>query len=369
VSKVRVFGTAGNLALANRKARIWDPTSGLVIAQADLPDTLPAGWNSFDLAAPLDRLAGQRFLVSYSTGGRYGYVANALSSNVLSGDGAITILSHDNSTGGNGRINISPGVYPAQNTPRVFWGVDIEYSLGVGGNTRPVIDTLTVTSSDLVATATITAHDAESLAGATVAFDWGDGTITTGTSLTGVHTYGSAGVKSVMVSISDSGGLAAYKAKGFEIIYDPTPYEVSIETIQIADTWLYATLSSDDILLGMVGGSDSISGTLSANKMVPPYVTFILQSSRDVMAVGGIRISTDNLYEVKAVAETSSWGDLVNIARRIDYLINRPNAVMESGGGSLTCVREQIIQYPEVESGVQYRHLGGIYRIRASADD
>ncbi len=85
-------------------------------------------------------------------------------------------------------------------------------------------------------------------------------------------------------------------------------------------------------------------------------------------AVGGIRISTDNLYIVKGVAQTSTWDDLVPIANRIDYLIHRPTAVMTQGSGSLTCTREMVHQLAEVTEGMQYRHLGGIYRIRASAD-
>lgn len=140
-----------------------------------------------------------------------------------------------------------------------------------------------------------------------------------------------------------------------------------IETIEIAQAWLYQTLSGDTELSSMVDGS--ISGTLSTVPLSLPYVSFLLQSSRDISAVGGIRITTDNLYLVKGVARTGSWDDVAAIASRIDYLIHRPTSVMSEGGGSLTCVRESIFEMAEVEEGLQYRHLGGIYRIRASADD
>jgi hypothetical protein len=139
-----------------------------------------------------------------------------------------------------------------------------------------------------------------------------------------------------------------------------------IETVEIAEEWLYATLSTDTALAALV--SDRISGTLSPELLVMPYVTFLMQSSRDVSAVGGIRISTDNLYIVKAVAQTSTWDDLTPIASRIDYLIHRPGSVMIEGGGSLTCTRERVHQLAEVDEGLQYRQLGGVYRIRASAD-
>lgn len=139
-----------------------------------------------------------------------------------------------------------------------------------------------------------------------------------------------------------------------------------IETIEIAEKWLYATLSADATLAGLV--ADRISGTLSPELLELPYVTFLMQSSRDVSEVSGIRISTDNLYIVKAVGQTSTWDDLAPIASRIDYLIHRPGSVMIQGSGSLTCIREMVHQQAEVDEGLQYRHLGGIYRIRASAD-
>jgi hypothetical protein len=141
-----------------------------------------------------------------------------------------------------------------------------------------------------------------------------------------------------------------------------------IETTGIIDPWLWATLSEDATLIGLIGDLDHLSGTLSTAPLPLPYVTFMCQSSRDVGGVGGIRISTDNLYIVKAVAQGGTWDDVNQIAGRIDSLIHRPSSVMTEGSGSLTCVRESIVQYPEVTEGLQYRHLGGIYRIRASAD-
>lgn len=140
-----------------------------------------------------------------------------------------------------------------------------------------------------------------------------------------------------------------------------------IETIEIAEAWLYATLSADEELQALVG--DRFTGTLSAVTLAPPYVHFLQQSTLDIIGVGGIRISTDNLYVVKGVSQGNSWDDVLPIAQRIDYLIHRPNSVMLQGGGSLTCIRERSFQAAEVDGSIAYRHLGGVYRIRASADD
>lgn len=139
-----------------------------------------------------------------------------------------------------------------------------------------------------------------------------------------------------------------------------------IETVEVIEAWLYATLSGDATLAGLV--DDRISGTLSPVLLETPYVTFLCQSPRDIIGVGGTRISTDNLYMVKAVAQTSTWDTLLPIAKRIDTLIDMTGHAVSYGGGSLTCKREMIHELAEVSEGLQYRHLGGIYRIRASAD-
>lgn len=140
-----------------------------------------------------------------------------------------------------------------------------------------------------------------------------------------------------------------------------------IETVDIVEPWLWTTLSSDGVLIGIIG-ADNIAGTLAPDLLDPPYVAWLCQSTRDILGNAGQIIAVDTLYEVKAVAQTSSWDDVRPAARRVHELLHRPNEVVTADVGSLSCVRERIIQYPEVDGGVQYRHLGGIYRIRASLD-
>lgn len=140
------------------------------------------------------------------------------------------------------------------------------------------------------------------------------------------------------------------------------------ETIDLVEPWIYGQLM-DDELLTAVGGLDHISGTLSVDELPTPYVTFLMQSSRDVQGNAGQIISTDNLYLVKAVAATASWDDIQPIAVILTRLFHWPNRVIDVPGGSMTSTRENIIQYPEITEGVQYRHLGAVYRIRASRDE
>lgn len=141
-----------------------------------------------------------------------------------------------------------------------------------------------------------------------------------------------------------------------------------IETIELVEPWIDAVLTGDATLVDLVGGVDSISGTLSAIPLEPPYVTYLMQSTSDtITGAGGDRIGVESLYVVKAVAASGSWNDVSTIAARLDVLLHLPNTVVTLAGGSLSSIRERIIQYPEVDEGVQYRHLGAQYRIRASA--
>jgi hypothetical protein len=139
-----------------------------------------------------------------------------------------------------------------------------------------------------------------------------------------------------------------------------------IITVQVIEPWLYDLLSTDSEIIALVG--DAVSGTLSGELLTTPYVTFLMQDHTDIQGVGGEEIMGDCLYMVKAVDRAGGWDTVGPIARRIHALLHRPHTNISLSNGSLTTIRERIIQYPEVQEGVQYRHLGGIYRIQASHD-
>lgn len=142
-----------------------------------------------------------------------------------------------------------------------------------------------------------------------------------------------------------------------------------VETIDVVEPWLYATLTGDATLTGLVG--QAIIGTLSGDAVAPPYVVFSHVSSRDVLGTGGVRTQVDCLYTVKAVARAASWDAVRPIAARVGVLLGGadPTVVrtVTTANGDLTCVREGIVQYPEVTEGAQYRHLGATWRIRANS--
>jgi hypothetical protein len=150
-----------------------------------------------------------------------------------------------------------------------------------------------------------------------------------------------------------------------------------IETVRV-DRWLYQTLSQDTVLGDLVHGR--IYGYLAPPGATLPYVVYSHQSGRDVRALGPTRIMTDMVYQIKAIGSGGSFAPLKSIVDRLDDLLQgaagvvidpRSDIMTRGLAGQLIrrhvlmCVREQPIAYVEVEDGMQYRHLGGLWRIIA----
>lgn len=134
-----------------------------------------------------------------------------------------------------------------------------------------------------------------------------------------------------------------------------------IETLR-AEQWLYTVLSGDTTLSSLVGGR--IYSYLAPQDAVLPFVVYSHQAGHDVRGVGPTRIMTSLVYQVKAVGQGGSFQPLKAIADRLDVLLQGASGSVVDGT-VLMCVREQPVEYVEVENGVQYRHLGGLWRIIA----
>ena len=62
--------------------------------------------------------------------------------------------------------------------------------------------------------------------------------------------------------------------------------------------------------------------------------------------------------------------DLVTfwLADRIDELLHGVRGSIP-GLSVLSCVREAPVAYAEIENGIQYRHLGGLYRLQVRPEE
>lgn len=138
---------------------------------------------------------------------------------------------------------------------------------------------------------------------------------------------------------------------------------MSIET-RYVDAWLDTILRNDTILAGLVG--DRIYNMLAPPEAALPLIVWSYQGGTDLMALGAHRILANVLYQVKTIAQGFSFATLRAIADRCDTLLHGTTGAV-AGGLILSSVREQIVQFTEIEEGVPYRHLGGLYRIQVQA--
>lgn len=138
---------------------------------------------------------------------------------------------------------------------------------------------------------------------------------------------------------------------------------MSTETV-LAETWLYTTLKANATLTALIGGSTTprIYSAVVPQGAALPAVVFQQMSGEDLLTLNAYRVWSDLVYLVKGIAQAGGFVALDGIAAQIDVSLHRV-----SGTGVAACYRERPFTYvePETADGQQYRHLGGIYRIKA----
>jgi hypothetical protein len=205
ITGVRVWHPATSSNVPGRLGQIWS-AAGAVLAQATMDASLPSGWTEYELdGGPLEVLSGTTFWVSYETLRYYGAVVGA-GFPITSGDGVVELQ-----TGA--FRETSSALFPGGGTlTGTFYGIDIVYTAGIGGNVAPVITALTVAADGLDVTATAVITD-EAPAAVTVQWLWGVGdTSTTGAGvLQASHSYAAAGVYPVVAVAIDTGGLHGHR--------------------------------------------------------------------------------------------------------------------------------------------------------------
>lgn len=136
-----------------------------------------------------------------------------------------------------------------------------------------------------------------------------------------------------------------------------------IESSGIAQ-WIYETLAADSVITDLVG--TRLFDEVAPQGTAYPLVRFEQMSSVDVMgATESTRIMVNELWLIRAIAETSSYrGGLLTLANRIDDLFQN-NAGEVVGTNIFSSARDSAFRQYNVDQGVSFRHLGGIYRIYA----
>jgi PKD repeat protein len=196
INNVRVWGPPGGTPRTSRSGKIWT-TAGVLLASATMPDVIPSGWNLYPLSAPVPLTTGSSIVVSYDVTDTYGARIGGFAYPLVSADGLVQADER--------RLNLTPDNFPPSGAGNTFYGIDIDYTAGIGGNLKPVVG-ITVTAAGLVATANLTIVD-ESPLTVTYVIEWGDGQTTPVTGLgPHTHTYAAAGTYAVMVTATDNVG-------------------------------------------------------------------------------------------------------------------------------------------------------------------
>jgi hypothetical protein len=122
--------------------------------------------------------------------------------------------------------------------------------------------------------------------------------------------------------------------------------------------WIDAILRPDTQLQSYVSGR--LYTDVAPPTTATPYVITSLQGGIDLNTANAVRIWTDSLWQVKAVAPATDSVKQEQAASRLDALLTAKTVV---AGFTVSCWREQTLYYSETINGVVWRHLGGIYRL------
>jgi hypothetical protein len=139
--------------------------------------------------------------------------------------------------------------------------------------------------------------------------------------------------------------------------------------------WLYAILSGDSMLAGLLGVSLGAIASRVGRDTLPlgtpsPYVLINEQSEgRDVQGIGGIVIMTSPLWMVKAVVHSSDDSALIPIVDRLHALLHRKPSTPVTGivalaGTRVGCMRESTHYLAAGDdTGQPRREAGHIWRL------
>lgn len=208
INNVRVWAPASGASRTSRAGKIWS-TGGALLATATMPNTLPSGWSTYALDTAVPLTAGSSVIVSYDTTDTYGATVGGFAYPLNSTDGNVQAVER--------RLNATPDLFPPSGAGNTFYGIDIDYTAGIGGNQRPTVG-ISATAGTLSASATLTITD-ESPGTVTYVIEWGDGQSSLGLTSLGPHnhTYAAAGLYAVMVTATDNGGLTDSAAAAVDV--------------------------------------------------------------------------------------------------------------------------------------------------------
>jgi hypothetical protein len=130
---------------------------------------------------------------------------------------------------------------------------------------------------------------------------------------------------------------------------------------------IYGRLAGDTTLNGLLatpptGYSKSIYHDQAPDGATHPFIVFAKNSGTPTDAFSKPGALETDVWLVKAIDKHTSADNAEAIAARIQTLLNDATLSI-SGKTHLYLRRQSDVEYPELVSGVLYRHAGGLYRL------
>jgi hypothetical protein len=130
---------------------------------------------------------------------------------------------------------------------------------------------------------------------------------------------------------------------------------------------IYGRMAGDTTLSNMlatpaIGYSKAIYHQQAPENAGYPFVIFQKQSGIPTEAMSDPSALETDVWLVKAVDRNTSADTAEAIADRVKTLLN--DAPLSISGATLIYLRRQSdVEYPEVDQGVSYKHVGSLYRL------
>lgn len=131
-----------------------------------------------------------------------------------------------------------------------------------------------------------------------------------------------------------------------------------------AETFMRNQMSGDSALVAT--GITGYFSEKAPNQQASPYIVWTMRSGLDVTEMAGIRINVQMVFLVRVVDRVRAFSVLQTAADRIDAVLHKQTGTA-LGHAIQACVRESPYSMVEDRGDVQWRHLGGSYRIWVAA--
>jgi hypothetical protein len=149
--------------------------------------------------------------------------------------------------------------------------------------------------------------------------------------------------------------------------------QVLANEVPMVSGWLYATMLNDATLVGLGVTDDKVWEYKAPDDVNGWYIAYQqIEAAGDVRGLGNTRLFTKLRYLIRVVDRGADWGH-GPVANRIDQLFDGNAEVVRITQPVLGWIegstRISPFDQSETVSGVEYRHVGGIYEIAAIAGE